>query len=105
MIRRPPRSTLFPYTTLFRSHDPLIIEETDPAPAPIAAAEVELIDQQVTADDTDVDAKPDPDGSGDEKESEIFVPRRAPDDPGPEAEGSGEDAGAAGKFPVWSRQA
>src|SRR5687767_15497796 len=24
MIRRPPRSTLFPYTTLFRSHDYLI---------------------------------------------------------------------------------
>src|SRR5256885_6721217 len=23
MIRRPPRSTLFPYTTLFRSHNPL----------------------------------------------------------------------------------
>src|SRR5258707_1444977 len=23
MIRRPPRSTLFPYTTLFRSHPPL----------------------------------------------------------------------------------
>src|SRR2546426_2111140 len=23
MIRRPPRSTLFPYTTLFRSHRPL----------------------------------------------------------------------------------
>src|SRR3989454_9105290 len=23
MIRRPPRSTLFPYTTLFRSQDPL----------------------------------------------------------------------------------
>src|SRR2546430_13000632 len=23
MIRRPPRSTLFPYTTLFRSRDPL----------------------------------------------------------------------------------
>src|SRR5438552_13879770 len=23
MIRRPPRSTLFPYTTLFRSHDTL----------------------------------------------------------------------------------
>src|SRR6266850_2608022 len=22
MIRRPPRSTLFPYTTLFRSHEP-----------------------------------------------------------------------------------
>src|SRR5260370_40018807 len=27
MIRRPPRSTLFPYTTLFRSREPL---ETDP---------------------------------------------------------------------------
>src|SRR3712207_8624827 len=26
MIRRPPRSTLFPYTTLFRSEDPSIIE-------------------------------------------------------------------------------
>src|SRR3712207_8202762 len=25
MIRRPPRSTLFPYTTLFRSDDPLIV--------------------------------------------------------------------------------
>src|SRR5205814_5823381 len=24
MIRRPPRSTLFPYTTLFRSHDELV---------------------------------------------------------------------------------
>src|SRR5258707_15445905 len=26
MIRRPPRSTLFPYTTLFRSHTPLFGE-------------------------------------------------------------------------------
>src|SRR2546428_5186335 len=25
MIRRPPRSTLFPYTTLFRSHELLIL--------------------------------------------------------------------------------
>src|SRR2546430_9845593 len=25
MIRRPPRSTLFPYTTLFRSHTPSLI--------------------------------------------------------------------------------
>src|SRR5438874_13089457 len=34
LIRRPPRSTLFPYTTLFRSHD--VIERVrlaDPAPA------------------------------------------------------------------------
>src|SRR2546421_4536956 len=28
MIRRPPRSTLFPYTTLFRSHDPTISEDS-----------------------------------------------------------------------------
>src|SRR2546422_148641 len=27
MIRRPPRSTLFPYTTLFRSHAPLVARE------------------------------------------------------------------------------
>src|SRR2546422_11306910 len=29
MIRRPPRSTLFPYTTLFRSRDPLAIRRPD----------------------------------------------------------------------------
>src|SRR5688572_31716310 len=28
MIRRPPRSTLFPYTTLFRSHELWLIDET-----------------------------------------------------------------------------
>src|SRR3712207_7899324 len=28
MIRRPPRSTLFPYTTLFRSFDPRVISTT-----------------------------------------------------------------------------
>src|SRR2546426_6141925 len=27
MIRRPPRSTLFPYTTLFRSHAELVTED------------------------------------------------------------------------------
>src|SRR3712207_8289623 len=31
MIRRPPRSTLFPYTTLFRSRDVLV----DPPPAAV----------------------------------------------------------------------
>src|SRR5438309_2663615 len=40
MIRRPPRSTLFPYTTLFRSHvgerDP---DETEPCPAHVTAVE------------------------------------------------------------------
>src|SRR3712207_9417816 len=38
MIRRPPRSTLFPYTTLFRS------------PVPLSGAEIlELVDRFVTA--------------------------------------------------------
>src|SRR3712207_7348343 len=31
MIRRPPRSTLFPYTTLFRSYDQAITEAGDPS--------------------------------------------------------------------------
>src|SRR2546427_12482695 len=31
MIRRPPRSTLFPYTTLFRSPNPLAINVTGTA--------------------------------------------------------------------------
>src|SRR5258707_3625434 len=35
MIRRPPRSTLFPYTTLFRS--PAAVPAHDPAPRPVAA--------------------------------------------------------------------
>src|SRR5256885_13169189 len=35
MIRRPPRSTLFPYTTLFRSHGRLF-------PTPAALAVIEL---------------------------------------------------------------
>src|SRR2546425_4100003 len=30
MIRRPPRSTLFPYTTLFRSSDPIVVVESGP---------------------------------------------------------------------------
>src|SRR5258708_13338370 len=47
MIRRPPRSTLFPYTTLFRSAPPperaaicgalrALVEEASPAPALVA---------------------------------------------------------------------
>src|SRR2546428_4403674 len=30
MIRRPPRSTLFPYTTLFRSHEGVIVRPMTP---------------------------------------------------------------------------
>src|SRR2546430_16951614 len=36
MIRRPPRSTLFPYTTLFRSYlDREVMELVLPAPSPV----------------------------------------------------------------------
>src|SRR3712207_8877951 len=40
MIRRPPRSTLFPYTTLFRSHLDAMVE------ALVDLAEGELVDQR-----------------------------------------------------------
>src|SRR3712207_8904749 len=35
MIRRPPRSTLFPYTTLFRSGHRLVDHPADPLAAPL----------------------------------------------------------------------
>src|SRR3712207_6875474 len=52
MIRRPPRSTLFPYTTLFRSQedhsDPGLAGDPGPAPAGqaglVAAVQVDLRD-------------------------------------------------------------
>src|SRR3712207_7236090 len=39
MIRRPPRSTLFPYTTLFRSAE----RPVDEVPVPLAAPLVDLL--------------------------------------------------------------
>src|SRR3712207_7729503 len=44
MIRRPPRSTLFPYTTLFRSSYVFfrLADELDPKDGPIGAAGVPL---------------------------------------------------------------
>src|SRR5260370_19690684 len=47
MIRRPPRSTLFPYTTLFRSHerDRVVVHDerrSAPKPAEISGRSVEL---------------------------------------------------------------
>src|SRR2546428_6481225 len=35
MIRRPPRSTLFPYTTLFRSFGPIFVTSLDLLTAPV----------------------------------------------------------------------
>src|SRR2546426_8915523 len=37
MIRRPPRSTLFPYTTLFRSLDPQAVQQLAAAQLPDGA--------------------------------------------------------------------
>src|SRR5256885_10788180 len=55
MIRRPPRSTLFPYTTLFRSLLPLLAREvartSDPAPAPLKSSSIiriHLLDRKST---------------------------------------------------------
>src|SRR5256885_3760707 len=41
MIRRPPRSTLFPYTTLFRSVDPFVEESPDRGVARLGGEVVE----------------------------------------------------------------
>src|SRR3712207_8616314 len=37
MIRRPPRSTLFPYTTLFRSHDAALVGDVERGEVEVAA--------------------------------------------------------------------
>src|SRR5256885_7496517 len=43
MIRRPPRSTLFPYTTLFRSHREVdVVEVAEPHELGLTAEELEL---------------------------------------------------------------
>src|SRR5437899_9226704 len=44
MLSRPPRSTLFPYTTLFRSADPFgaVVAEAPPDREAIVIAEVDL---------------------------------------------------------------
>src|SRR3712207_8913071 len=47
MIRRPPRSTLFPYTTLFRS---VRVERLDPRGGGGAEARQEAVDLGVVAD-------------------------------------------------------
>src|SRR3712207_9401689 len=48
MIRRPPRSTLFPYTTLFRSRGPQA--DLDPAAAQLAHAELGEVGRRLAHD-------------------------------------------------------
>src|SRR2546422_4703143 len=47
MIRRPPRSTLFPYTTLFRSAWVKVEEEIREAAAALATGEVERVREEL----------------------------------------------------------
>src|SRR5438034_8568216 len=51
MIRRPPRSTLFPYTTLFRSEgagsrEPGAVARSGPAPAPSSQLPAPLLSRE-----------------------------------------------------------
>src|SRR2546430_12354661 len=50
MIRRPPRSTLFPYTTLFRSH---LFGDGRDLECELRAALIERAEQQARQHDTD----------------------------------------------------
>src|SRR5258705_9679213 len=45
MIRRPPRSTLFPYTTLFRSVDDLVVVEFDAGLTAVSPRVIALVVQ------------------------------------------------------------
>src|SRR2546429_6117844 len=46
MIRRPPRSTLFPYTTLFRSPDQVALERGDVADIQLAVQVIGLMQER-----------------------------------------------------------
>src|SRR3712207_8879786 len=54
MIRRPPRSTLFPYTTLFRSFDAEIAELPDLLAAHVAARSIETGRYDLVVDPTNL---------------------------------------------------
>src|SRR3989442_14540014 len=47
MIRRPPRSTLFPYTTLFRSFRPQLRHEHGPELASMVAVQGAVLGEQL----------------------------------------------------------
>src|SRR5258707_4200297 len=50
MIRRPPRSTLFPYTTLFRSPFPPVAISCTLGMAPLPVAETEVRSEEHTSE-------------------------------------------------------
>src|SRR3712207_9564057 len=47
MIRRPPRSTLFPYTTLFRSSEPPVGQYGEPLAPGVDGGEVDVDDEHL----------------------------------------------------------
>src|SRR3989442_13120445 len=51
MIRRPPRSTLFPYTTLFRSEESLTTTNRVPRGVPIAVTDLRPFVVQVRSEE------------------------------------------------------
>src|SRR2546422_5612471 len=55
MIRRPPRSTLFPYTTLFRSVEPVRRDALLGDPVHLAGADLDLDRVALGADDRRVE--------------------------------------------------
>src|SRR5258708_31016111 len=58
MIRRPPRSTLFPYTTLFRSHARALDPQRARAlPFDLRAQSFDEVEQDVDVTDAKVDRK------------------------------------------------
>src|SRR5437588_2247532 len=57
MIRRPPRSTLFPYTTLFRSNRVDRGFRTTGYPSRWAAAKTSAVDWRVSVGDSPIDRK------------------------------------------------
>src|SRR5256885_12764840 len=59
MIRRPPRSTLFPYTTLFRSLVPATVDDGGKLHARIAAADVQSANALGSVNLVDADGQQD----------------------------------------------
>src|SRR2546429_7165256 len=72
MIRRPPRSTLFPYTTLFRSHSPTTGKSMRTTPLPPAPpTSLASTNQTTPANRTSEPLQQLPDGGKDRKSTRL----------------------------------